>query len=194
MDCSKVGNLICSLRKEKALTQKQLADAMNISDKTVSKWERGLGCPDVSLLPELSSLLGVNIEEILSGDLNPNDSLGGNMKKLKFYVCSECGNIITGTGEVSVSCCGRKLTELIAVKSEGEHILNVETVEDEWFISTEHPMTKDHYISFVAFVTGDKLLLAKQYPEWDMQFRFQKFGHGRLYFYCTGHGLFYQLM
>lgn len=194
MDCSKVGNLICSLRKEKALTQKQLADAMNISDKTVSKWERGLGCPDVSLLPELSSLLGVNIEEILSGDLNPNDSLGGNMKKLKFYVCSECGNIITGTGEVSVSCCGRKLTELIAVKSEGEHILNVETVEDEWFISTEHPMTKDHYISFVAFVTGDKLLLAKQYPEWDMQFRFQKFGHGKLYFYCTGHGLFYQLM
>ncbi len=194
MDCSKVGNLICSLRKEKALTQKQLADAMNISDKTVSKWERGLGCPDVSLLPELSSLLGVNIEEILSGDLNPNDSLGGNMKKLKFYVCSECGNIITGTGEVSVSCCGRKLTELIAVKSEGEHILNVETVEDEWFISTEHPMTKDHYISFVAFVTGDKLLLAKQYNEWDMQFRFQKFGHGRLYFYCTGHGLFYQLM
>lgn len=116
------------------------------------------------------------------------------MKKLKFYVCSECGNIITGTGEVSVSCCGRKLTELIAVKSEGEHILNVETVEDEWFISTEHPMTKDHYISFVAFVTGDKLLLAKQYPEWDMQFRFQKFGHGKLYFYCTGHGLFYQLM
>lgn len=73
MDCSKVGNLIRALRNEKAMTQRQLADAMNISDKTISKWERGLGCPDVSLLPELSSLLGVDIEKILSGELNPND-------------------------------------------------------------------------------------------------------------------------
>lgn len=54
MDCRKVGKLIFSLREEKNMTQKEVAEAMNISDKTISKWERGLGCPDVSLLSELS--------------------------------------------------------------------------------------------------------------------------------------------
>lgn len=79
MDCMKVGGLISRLRKEKHMTQKELADAMNISDKAVSKWERGLGCPDVSLLGELSRILGVNIEKILAGDLDPNSADGGNM-------------------------------------------------------------------------------------------------------------------
>ncbi len=194
MDLSKVGNLICYLRKEKGMTQKQLADTMNISDKTISKWERGLGCPDVSLLPELSSLLGVNIEKILTGELNPNDYVGGNMKKIKFYVCPECDNIITSTGTASISCCGRKLNELEPVKAEENHALKLETIEYEWFITTDHTMTKDHYISFVAFVTGDKILMAKQYPEWPIQLRFQKFGHGKLYCYCTKHGLSYQLL
>lgn len=63
MDCSKVGNLIYTLRTEKGMTQKALANAMNISDRTISKWERGAGCPDVSLLRELSDILGVNIEK-----------------------------------------------------------------------------------------------------------------------------------
>lgn len=194
MDLSKVGNLIYFLRKEKGMTQKQLADTMNISDKTISKWERGLGCPDVSILTELSSLLGVNIEKILTGELNPNDYVGGNMKKIKFYVCPECDNIITSTGTVSISCCGRKLNELEPVKAEENHALKLETIEYEWFITTDHTMTKDHYISFVAFVTGDKILMAKQYPEWPIQLRFQKFGHGKLYSYCTKHGLSYQLI
>lgn len=194
MDCSKVGNLICSLRKEKNMTQKDIADRMNISDKTISKWERGLGCPDVSLLPELSQILGVNIEKILSGDLNPNDSVGGNMKKVKFYVCPECGNMITSTGEASVSCCGRKLVELAAAKTDDGHTMKIEDVEGELYISTEHEMTKEHYISFIAFATGDKLFIAKQYPEWNAQVRFPKLGHGRIYSFCTKHGLFYQLV
>lgn len=62
MDCLKVGKLIHRLRNEKGYMQKQLAEAMNISDKTISKWERGLGCPDVFLLHALSEVLGVNIE------------------------------------------------------------------------------------------------------------------------------------
>lgn len=194
MDCSKVGNLICSLRKEKNMTQKDIADRMNISDKTISKWERGLGCPDVSLLPELSQILGVNIEKILLGDLNPNDSVGGNMKKIKFYVCPECGNIITCTGEASVSCCGRKLLELAAEKPDDGHTIKIENVEGELYISTEHEMTKEHFISFIAYATGDKLLIAKQYPEWNPQVRFPRFGHGRIYSFCTKHGLFYQLV
>lgn len=194
MDCSKVGNLICSLRKEKNMTQKDIASRMNISDKTISKWERGLGCPDVSLLPELSQILGVNIEKLLLGDLNPNDSVGGNMKKVEFYVCPECGNLITSTGEASVSCCGRKLQELAAANPDDGHIMKIENVEDELYISTEHEMTKEHYISFIAFATGDKLIIAKQYPEWNPQFRLPRFGHGRIYSFCTKHGLFYQLV
>ena len=66
MDYTKIGNLIYKLRKEKNMTQKQLADAMNLSDRTISKWERGLGCPDISLLIQLSELLNVNIKKPLT--------------------------------------------------------------------------------------------------------------------------------
>lgn len=194
MDCKKVGSLIYTLRKEKGMTQKEIADLMNISDKTISKWERGLGCPDVSLLSALSKILGVNIEEILLGGVNPNDIVGGNMKRIKFYVCPQCGNLLTATGDPVVSCCGRKLNELTAEKANEEHKLNIEHIEDELYVSAEHEMTKDHYISFAAFATGDKVFLVKQYPEWGLQFRLPKFGHGKLFFYCTKHGLYYQLI
>ena len=79
MDCSKVGNLIYTLRTEKGMTQKALANAMNISDRTISKWERGAGCPDVSLLRELSDILGVNIEKILLGESNSMYALSAEM-------------------------------------------------------------------------------------------------------------------
>lgn len=194
MDCSKVGELIRLRRLEMSLTQRQLADAMNISDKTISKWERGLGCPDVTLLPELSSLLGINIEEILTGDLKMNEVVNGNMKKTQFYVCPECGNIITTTGEAQLSCCGRKLEPLERSKADEAHKLQVETIEDEWYITTDHDMTKAHHIAFIAFVTGERVLLIKQYPEWGIHLRIPKFGHGYLYSYCTVHGLSYQIL
>jgi len=194
MDCKKVGDLIYTLRKEKGMTQKEIADLMNISDRTISKWERGLGCPDVSLLSGLSQILGVNIEEILLGRVKLNESVGGNMKKIKFYVCPQCGNLLTATSEANVSCCGRRLKGLIAEKASEEHALKVELIEDELYISSDHEMKKDHFISFAAFATGDKVFLVKQYPEWGVQFRLPRLGHGKLYFYCTKHGLFYQLL
>lgn len=194
MDCSKVGELIRIRRIEKALTQKQLADAMNISDKTISKWERGLGCPDVTLLPELAILLGMNIEEILTGDLKMNEVVNGNMRKTQFYVCTECGNIITSTGEANLSCCGHKLEPLQRNKADDAHKLQVETIEDEWYVTTEHAMTKAHHIGFIALVTGERVLLVKQYPEWGIHLRLPKFGHGYLYNYCTEHGLTYQMI
>lgn len=192
MNCEKIGRLIYQLRKEKSMTQKDLADLMNISDKTISKWERGLGCPDVSLLPELSQNLGVPIEELLSGSIELNETIGGNMKKIKFYVCPQCQNLMTTTGEVNISCCGKKLEPLTAVKTDEKHQLTIEPIEDELYISSSHAMIKEHYIAFVAYVTGDKVFIVKQYPEWNLQFRFHKFGHGKLYFYCSNHGLFQQ--
>jgi len=189
VDCSKVGKLIFDLRKEKRMTQKQLAVRMNISDKTISKWERGLGCPDVSLLHELSAALNVNIEKILIGDLEPNNMDGGNMKKLKFYMCPNCGNVITATGEGEVSCCGRRMSAMVSKPCEGEHDLKVETIENEYYISFSHEMKKEHYISFIAYVTYDKVLFTKLYPEQGGELRIPKLHGGNLYFGCTKHGL-----
>ena len=164
MDCKKVGKLIYELRKEKNMTQKQVAELMNISDKTISKWERGLGCPDVSLLLGLSNIFGVSIEGILSGEINLNELSGGNMKNIKFYVCDKCGNLITSTSEAAISCCGKKMEAAVAKKAEEGHKLNVESIENEFFITTEHEMKKEHYITFVAHVKGDRVQIVKQYP------------------------------
>jgi len=189
MDCINVGKLILDLRKENRMTQKQLADVMNISDKTISKWERGLGCPDVSLLSELSEILGVNIEKLLLGDLEPNDADGGNMKKVKFYVCPNCGNTMTATGHAEVSCCGRKLVPLIPKPTDEFHKLMVEEVEDDYYITFTHEMSKTHYLSFVAYVANDRVLLIKLYPEQSGEVRFPKMYGGNIYLYCNQHGL-----
>lgn len=194
MDQIKTGRLIRALREQKGLTQKELAEAIGIGNKAVSKWERGLGCPDVSLLPELSKVLGVGLETLLSGEIDANDQERGNMKKLKFYVCPDCGNLITTTSEANVSCCGRTLLPIEPQKAEGENKLSVEKIDDSWYVSSPHPMTKGHYVSFTALLTGDTLFLRRLYPEWDFQTRIPCFGHGILLWYCTQHGLFQQLI
>ncbi len=192
MDQIKTGTLIRTLRTQKGLTQKALAEAVGVGDKAVSKWERGLGCPDVSLLPQLSRVLGIGLEALLSGALDANDQERGNMKKMKFYVCPGCGSLITAATEAGVSCCGRTLLPLEPQKP--EEPLSVEKIDDSWFISSPHPMTKEHYVSFAALLTGDTLFLRRLYPEWDLQTRIPAFGHGILLWYCTQHGLFRQLI
>lgn len=192
MDLKKIGELIYSLRTDKNLTQKQLAEKMNISDKAISKWERGQGCPDISLLQDLSEIFEISIESILSGEITKNNLFGGNMNKIKFYVCKNCNNLITSTQEATIPCCGNIIKPLEAKKCDDEHNLIVENVEDELFITSNHDMKKEHYISFVAYVKGERATIVKQYPEWNMEFRLNKKGRGRLYFYCTNDGLFYQ--
>ncbi|MGL5330962.1 MAG: helix-turn-helix domain-containing protein [Peptostreptococcaceae bacterium] len=192
MDSRKIGELIYNLRKEKNLTQKQISDKMSISDKTISKWERGQGCPDIALLPELSEILGISIDSLLSGEINVNEPVGGNMNKIKFYVCPQCENLMTSTSDAVISCCTKKVEALNLKKQDDEHMLDIEKVEDELYVTTTHEMKKEHYISFIAYVRGDQALIVKQYPEWNMQFRFRKQGRGRLYYYCTNDGLFYQ--
>ncbi len=194
MNQEKVGGVIRSLRKNKHLTQQQLADKMNISDKAVSKWERGMGAPDLSLIPKLSSILEVDLEALLTGELCPNEPIVGNMKKMKFYVCPECGNLLTATGKAQVSCCGKKLEPLPLKKATESEKLCVSQIEHEYFVSSSHQMTREHYIAFVAFLTGDTLILQKKYPEWDLETRIPFFSHGMLLWYCTQHGLFYQMI
>ncbi|SFW28287.1 helix-turn-helix domain-containing protein [Ruminococcus flavefaciens] len=192
MDQIKTGALIRQLRLDSGMTQKQLAEAICVSDKAVSKWECGNGCPDVSLLAELSAVFGTDVQTLLSGGINKNESEKGNMKKLKFYVCKECGNIITATSEAAVTCCGNKLTALEPVKAEGADMLRTEDLGGEWFISSDHEMKKEHYISFAAYVTDSSAMIFKQYPEWNLQITLPYYRSGRLVWYCTKHGFFYQ--
>lgn len=193
MDCEKVGSLIFKLRKEKNITQKQLGELLNISDKTVSKWERGAGCPDISLLHDLSKIFNTDIEKILLGDLQESDTNGGNMKRIKFYVCPNCGNVINSTGEGDFSCCGRKLQPLVPKTIDENHSINIEEIENDYYIEINHEMTKEHYISFVAYVTYDRVLLIKLYPEQSPYIRFPKlcgrFEVGKFYMYCNKDGL-----
>jgi transcriptional regulator with XRE-family HTH domain len=184
-----MGNLIHTLRKEKSMTQKMLADAMNISDKAVSKWERGLGCPDVSLLAELSEILGVSIEKILAGDLNPNDISGGSMKRIGFYVCPTCNNVFFSTEEADISCCGRKLSKLVVEAESKDHSMTVEEIEDDYYVTIDHEMIRTHYISFVAFIGYDRVLLVNLYPEQNAELRFPKMHGNKIFAYCTEHGL-----
>ena len=194
MDNVKIGRLIYKLRKEKNLTQLQLAQLMNISDKAVSKWERGLGCPEVSLLPELSKIFDVDIEKLLSGELDVNEILGGNMKKMHFYICPNCGNMITAMTDTNITCCGKKLKALQPQKAAENQRLNVEKIENDFYITTRHPMEKEHYIQFIALLTGDSIMIRKQYPEWELQVRIPIFAHGKLLWYCNKHGLFYRYL
>jgi len=192
MDQQKTGSLIRALRAEQHMTQQALADVLGVTDRAVSKWERGLGCPDVSLLPSLAQALGVPVERLLAGELEEQDPDGGSMRQLKFYVCPQCGNLITATGSAVLSCCGRKLEALEPRKPDEEHRLTFEQVEDDWFITASHPMVKGHYLSFAALVSGEQATVIKRWPEWDFQVRLPRRGHGMLFWYCTEHGLFRQ--
>ncbi|MDR2889759.1 MAG: helix-turn-helix domain-containing protein [Lachnospiraceae bacterium] len=121
MDNIQVGKLIRRLRAEKNMTQREIADQMGITEQAVSKWERGLGGPDISLLPELSTILGVN--------------------------------------------------------------------EDDYYVTIDHEMSREHYISFVAYVGYDRVLIVKLYPQQDAELRFPKMQGRRILAYCNQHGL-----
>ncbi len=184
------GNAVKELRERRKLTQAELAEQIGVSSKTVSKWETGKGLPDISLLQPLAKALGVSVIELMNGEPIVNRNASGNMLRCKFYVCPICGNVIHSTGSAVISCCGITLPALEAEEADADHALTAENVEDEHFITVHHPMTKQHFISFVAFVTSDRLQLVKCYPEGGAETRLQLRGRGYLYYYCNQHGLF----
>jgi transcriptional regulator with XRE-family HTH domain len=191
MDQVKTGKLIKQFRTGMGLTQRELAERINVSDKAVSKWENGNGCPDVSLLAALAGVFGTDIDVLLTGEIDKNESEKGNMKKLKFYVCGECGNIVTATSEAAVTCCGNRLAPLEPRKADESEQLKIEDIGGEWFISSDHPMTKEHYISFAAYQNESSIMMFKQYPEWGLQITLPMYRSGRIVWYCTKHGLMY---
>lgn len=184
------GALIRRLRESRGMTQEQLARKLSVSDKAVSKWETGRGYPDISLIEPLSSALGVSVIELLSGENVVNANRSFNMLRLKFFVCPVCGNVILSTGGAVVSCCGITLPPLEAENEDEEHSMSIERVEDEYYVTVPHVMTKTHYISFIAAVRDDGLEIKKLYPEGPCEARFKVARTKYLYFYCNRHGLY----
>lgn len=186
------GTTIRQLREGRGLTQAELAERIGVSSKTVSKWETAKGLPDISLLQPLTQALGISVIELMNGERIVNRNVSANLLRSKFHVCPLCGNVLHSTGSALVSCCGITLPALEAEEADADHAVTIENVEDEQFLTIRHPMTKEHYISFLAFVTSDRVQLVKLYPEGDAQTRLKLRGMGRLYWYCNRHGLFWK--
>ena len=183
------GAVIKRLREKEKITQAELAGKINVSAKAVSKWETGKGLPDISLIEPLATALKVSVMELMSGDEVTNRNRSANMLRTKFYVCPVCSNVIHCVGEAAISCCGVTLPPLEAEETDEEHTVSMEIVEDEKFITVNHPMTKSHYISFIAYCSSDKLEMVKLYPEGNAQCRMKIRQSGYLYIYCNRHGL-----
>lgn len=180
---------IKTLREGRKLTQRALAEAVGVTDKAVSKWESGRGLPDISLVEPLAAALGVSVAELLTGDVRQNANRAGNLLRSHFYVCPVCGNVLYALGEGSYSCCGVALAPAEAEEPDEAHALVVESIEDEWYVTLDHPMRKDHYISFIAYVTTDGVTIKKLYPEQEAAARFRRGQSGTIVAYCNRHGL-----
>ena len=194
MNYEKIGSIIKLFRTEKNMTQKNIANQLNITEQAVSKWERGIGLPDISSLSRLADILGINVDVILNGDLEENNTVGANMKNLMYYICPICGNTIVCVVATHICCCSRDLVAIEPQKAEQSQRMSVEKMEDDWYITTDHPMTKEDYISFTAFATGERIEIIKHYPEWNLQVRIPKFYHGKFIWYSKMGGLQYQLI
>lgn len=184
------GTMIRRLRESKGLTQHQLAEKISVSDKAISKWETGRGYPDISLIEPLAEALGVSIIELFSGEDVANTNRSFNMQRVKLHVCPICGNIIQSTGEAVVSCCGIVLPALEAEPEDDSHHLQQEKVEDEYFVTIPHEMSKTHFISFIMAVKDDGSEIRKLYPEGNAEARFKISRTKCFLYYCNQHGLF----
>jgi len=189
MDPVRLGTLIRRLRQEAGLTQRELACRLNITDKAVSKWERGMGCPDISILSQLSDIFGVDAIALLSGVLPERSHEGGSMKRTRFYLCPHCGNILTASAPAHISCCGRVVIPVTPTPVDDEHFPHLEKSDDEYCITFDHPMSKEHSLRFVAWISYDRMLFIRLYPEQDPLLRMPQVHIGTLLIDCSQHGL-----
>ena len=189
MDRYVTGAVIRKLRENKKMTQEELADQLFVSSKAISKWETGQGFPDISLIEPLAKALDISVIELLSGEDIRNSNRSSNMLKNRFYVCPVCGNVIRTIGESVVSCCGITLPALDPEEADGKHAISFENIEDEHYVSIDHPMTKDHYISFIAAVSDHGVQFVKLYPEGNAETRLRRDCIRYVYAYCNRHGL-----
>ena len=190
MNQAVTGMLIRELREKHQLTQAELAQKLCVSDKTISKWETGKGTPDVSLLEPLAQVFGISLSELMSGNTVRNVNVSSNILRSKFYVCPVCGNVLHSMGEAVIHCHGMLLEPLEPKETDEEHMLFIEGAEDEYYVRVDHEMTKQHYISFAAALSPDRMQMVRLYPEGNAEARFQMRGVKKMVFYCSKDGLF----
>ena len=123
MNPIQTGNLIRTLRQRRGLTRKTLAEQIGVSDKAVSKWERGCGLPDPALLASLAETLNTDADALLRGELPLNRRASGKLKRCTFYVCPACNNLILSTDGARVHCCGRHLEPFKPQQENSDHEL-----------------------------------------------------------------------
>ena len=184
------GAVIRTLRERSRMTQREFAEKLSVSDKAVSKWETGKGYPDITLLEPIADVFGVSVTELISGDPVSNTNVSANMMRSRFYVCPVCGNVIHSMGEAVISCHGVQLMPLEAEPADEDHRVVLQEVEDEYYIRIDHPMTKSHYLSFIAAVTPDEIRMVKRYPEGAADARFKRRAVREILFFCNRDGLF----
>lgn len=185
------GAVIKELREKNKMTQLQLAEKLGVSDKTISKWENAKGYPDITLLESIAEALSVSVTELISGNTVTNSNVSANMMRSRFFICPVCGNIIHSMGEAVIQCHGVQLQPEEAEETDEEHKIFVERIEDEYYVRIEHEMYKNHYISFIAAVSSDRIQMVKLYPEGNAEARFKISGVKKIFFYCNRSGLFY---
>ena len=190
MDAYVTGAIIRQLREEKGMTQAELAEKLSVSDKAVSRWETGRGYPDITLIEPLASALGVSVSELLAGASVTNRNRAFNMLKAKFYVCPVCGNVLFASGEAVISCCGITLTPLETEEADAAHTPVIEKIEDEYYVTLPHEMSKEHYISFIAAMTDADVQIMKLDPEGSAEAYFKRSRVRYLYWYCNRDGMF----
>ena len=177
-------------RKTRGMSQEEMAVKLNVVRQTVSKWETAKGYPDITLLEPLADALRVSVTELISGNTVTNSNVSANMLRSHFYVCPVCGNIIHSIGETVIQCHGLQLQPEEAEETDENHKIFIEQVEDEYYVQIEHDMSKQHYISFIAAVSVDKIQMVKLYPQGNAEARFKMNGVKKIYFYCNRSGLF----
>lgn len=184
------GAVIRELREKMKMTQSELAGKLCVSDKTISKWETGKGYPDITLLEPIAKTFGISLPELFTGTQVQNANISANMLRSHFYVCPVCGNVIHSMGQAVIHCHGVQLMPSEAETADLGHAVHFETIEDEYYVSVDHEMTKQHYISFLAAVSPDRLQIVKLYPEGNAEARFKINGVRKIYLYCNRDGLF----
>ena len=190
MDRYVTGDTIRRLRESKRMTQEDLAGRLFVSGKTVSKWETGRGLPDISLLEPLAGALGVSVIELMNGEPVRNGNRAADMAKLRFYACPVCGNVFEAAGDAVVSCCGITLPPLEKEEADREHAIRAVISEDEYYVTVDHPMTREHRIVFLAAVSGRSVQFVRLYPEENAEARFRIDGVKKICAYCNRHGLY----
>ena len=137
-----------------------------------------------------AEIFGIDLGKMLDGDLNERETDGGNMKKVKFYFCPVCGNLVTAASGADVICCGRKLEPMIENETDEKHLAEVKIIDGEYYISFGHKMEKEHYINYVLCTGYDRALVVRLYPEQGGEVRIPRISGAKIYLVCSRDGLF----